>query len=246
MTLLDHFAELRKRLFVIFIGWIVGAGIAYVIRFELLEWLRKPLPADMTLTFFSVLEPFTVSMSISAFFGVVISSPLIIGQLWGFVAPGLYRTERKYAIPFIFFAVVAFLSGVAFAYFVVMPFTIPILLGFLGSQAVGMLSVGQYISNMLLLMGMFGIMFEMPVMGFLFGKLNVVSAEFLTKNRRWAIVIGLVLAAVITPTGDPFNMSLVAVPLLGLYELTIVVVRFAGRQSTVEHAREDQELTNRY
>src|SRR5690625_5057909 len=106
MTLLDHFSELRKRLLIVFVGWIVGAGISYTIRFALLEWLRRPLPDEVTLTFFSVLEPFTVSMSISAFFGIVVASPLIITQLWGFVAPGLYKTERRYAIPFIFFAVV--------------------------------------------------------------------------------------------------------------------------------------------
>lgn len=246
MTLLDHFSELRKRLFVVFIGWVVGAAVAYTIRFYLLDWIRAPLPDEVTLTFFSVLEPFSVSMAISAFFGLVIISPLIIGQLWGFVAPGLYRTERRYAVPFIFFAALAFVSGVAFAYFVVMPFTIPILLGFLGTQAVGMLSIGQYVSNMLVLMGIFGLMFEMPVLGYLFAKLGLISAQFLTQHRRWAIVIGLILAAIITPTGDPFNMGLVAVPLLGLYELTIWVARFAGRQSTVEHAREDPELTNRY
>lgn len=244
MTLLDHFSELRKRLLIVFVGWIVGAGISYTIRFALLEWLRRPLPDEVTLTFFSVLEPFTVSMSISAFFGIVVASPLIITQLWGFVAPGLYKTERRYAIPFIFFAVVAFLSGVAFAYFVVMPFTIPILLGFLGTQAIGMLSIGQYVSNMLVLMGLFGLMFEMPVLGYLFARLGIVSAEFLTHHRRWAIVIGLILAAVITPTGDPFNMGLVAIPLLGLYEMTIWVARIAGRQSTVGHGREDHELTN--
>lgn len=244
MTFIEHFAELRTRLLIAFSAWIVGAGVAFVFRFEVLSWLREPLPANTTLSYFSVLEPFTVSMQIASFFGLVLASPVLLGQIWGFVAPGLYRQERRYAVPFIFFAVLAFGVGVAFAYYGVLPFTIPILLSFLGDEAVGLLSIGRYISTLLMLMGVFGLMFEMPVLGFLLARIGLLRAKPLAQNRRWAIVIGLSAAAIITPTGDPFNLALVAVPLLFLYELTIHVVRFS--QHKMGHATEDPEPSGTY
>ncbi|MFO7545360.1 MAG: twin-arginine translocase subunit TatC [Trueperaceae bacterium] len=244
MTLIEHFEELRTRLFIALGAWIVAAGVAFVFRFRILEWMREPLPPSMTLNFFAVLEPFTVSMQISSFFGLVLAAPVLIGQIWGFVAPGLYREERRYAVPFVFFAALAFAAGVAFAYYVVLPITIPILLGFLGGEAQGLLSIGRYISTILMLMGVFGLMFEMPVLGFLFARIGLIRAEPLVRNRRWAIVIGLTAAAVLTPTGDPFNLALVAIPLIVLFELTILVVRVSQRR--MDHAREDPEPTGTY
>ncbi len=244
MTLIEHFEELRKRLFITLAAWVVASGVAFTFRFQILEWLRAPLPESMVLSFFAVLEPFTVSMQVAGFFGLVLASPIILGQVWGFVAPGLYKEERRYAVPFILFAALAFAAGVAFSYYVVLPFTIPVLLSFLGSEAQGLLSIGRYISTVLMLMGVFGVMFEMPVLGFLFARIGLLRAGPLVRNRRWAIVIGLVGAAVLTPTGDPFNLALVAVPLLVLYEVTIVVVRLSQqRGSRVSHAREDPEPT---
>lgn len=244
MTLIEHFEELRKRLFIAFCAWLVGSGVAFVFRFNVLDWLKEPLPPSMTLNFFSVLEPFTVSMQIAAFFGLVLAAPVIVGQVWGFLAPGLYREERRYAVPFILFSVIAFAAGVGFAYYVVLPFTIPILLGFLGGEAQGLLSIGRYISTVLMLMGMFGLMFEMPVLGYLLARIGLLRAEPLVSNRRWAIVGGLAAAAIITPTGDPFNLALVGVPLIVLFELTIIVVRISQRN--IKDVAEDPQPTRTY
>ena len=237
MTLIDHFAELRNRLFISLGAWVVAAGAAFVVRFRLLEWLRAPLPESMTLNYFSILEPFVVSMQIASFFGLVLAAPVIVSQIWAFIAPGLYPEERRYAVPFILFTALAFALGVVFAYYVVLPFTLPILLGFLGSEAQGLLSIGRYISALLLLMGVFGIMFEMPVVGYLLARIGILRANMMTRHRRWAIVGGLILAAVITPTADPFNFALVAGPLVVLYELTILVVRISQRKE--RHGSED-------
>lgn len=239
MTLIDHFAELRNRLFISLGAWVVAAGAAFVVRFRLLEWLRAPLPESMTLNYFSILEPFVVSMQIASFFGLVLAAPVIVSQVWAFIAPGLYKEERRYAVPFILFTALAFALGVTFAYYVVLPFTLPILLGFLGSEAQGLLSIGRYISALLLLMGVFGIMFEMPVLGYLLARIGILRHEPMARHRRWAIVAGLVLAAVITPTADPFNFALVAGPLVILYELTIFVVRISQRKE--RHGHEDPE-----
>ncbi len=239
MTLIDHFAELRTRLFISLGAWVVAAGIAFAVRFELLNWLKAPLPDSMTLNYFSILEPFVASMQIASFFGLVLAAPVIVSQIWGFLAPGLYPEERRYAIPFILFTALAFAGGVAFAYWVVLPFTIPILLSFLGGEAQGLLSIGRYISALLLLMGVFGLMFEMPVLGYLLARIGILRARLMTQYRRWAIVGGMVLAAVITPTADPFNFALVAGPLVVLYELTILVVRLSQRKE--RHGSEDPE-----
>lgn len=239
MTLIEHFEELRTRLLVAFGAWVAGSGVAFAFRFHALDWLRAPLPSDTTLSYFGVLEPFTVSMQIASFFGLVVAAPVILGQVWGFIAPGLYPQERRYAVPFITFAALAFSCGVVFAYYVVLPVTIPILLGFLGDAARGLLSIGRYISTILMLMGVFGLMFEMPVLGYLLARIGVLRSAPLARNRRYAIVIGLVFAAVATPTGDPFNLALVAVPLIALYELTIWVVRVSQRR--MGYGREDPQ-----
>jgi len=239
MTLIDHFAELRTRLFISLGAWVVAAGVAFAVRFQLLDWLKAPLPDAMTLNYFSILEPFVASMQIASFFGLVLAAPVIVSQIWAFLAPGLYPEERRYAVPFILFTALAFAAGVAFAYWVVLPLTIPILLSFLGGEAQGLLSIGRYISALLLLMGVFGLMFEMPVLGYLLARIGILRARVMTQYRRWSIVGGLVLAAVITPTADPFNFALVAVPLVVLYELTIVIVRLSQRKE--RHGSEDPE-----
>ncbi len=231
MTLIDHFAELRTRLFIALGAWVVGAGAAFYFRLPLLAWLRAPLPENITLTAFSILEPFTVSMQVSAFFGLALASPIIMSQIWGFIAPGLYPEERRWAVPFVLFTVLAFALGIVFAYYVVLPLALPIIVGFLAGEVTVLPGIGDYISKILLYMAVFGIIFEMPIVGFLLARLGIVQATMLRQYRRYAIVIGCIVAAVITPTADPFNFALVAVPLVILYEISIVVVRVSQRRA---------------
>lgn len=229
MTLIDHLAELRTRLFIAIGAWLLAAGVMFGFRFELLDWLKQPLPAGLTLHTFHVMEPLTVSISISAFFGVVLAAPVIGGQLWGFVAPGLYPTERRWAVPFILLTALAFTLGVLFARYVALPFSLPIITGFLGDEATMLLSTASYIGTLLTFMGVFGLVFEMPVLAFLLAKLNVVHWSVLAKFRRHSIVAATILAALITPTVDPINLALVALPLIVLYEVSIWVMRAAQR-----------------
>lgn len=238
MTLIDHLEELRKRIFIALIAWIIGAVIAFFFRFTLLNWLKAPLPPGLTLNAFRLVEQFSVSMQIAGFAGLVLASPIIIGQVWGFIAPGLYKEERRWAVPFILFTVLAFCAGVLFSYYVILPPSVRILVSFLGNEVNTVLTIGNYIGTLLTLMAVMGFIFEMPVLGFLLGRLGLLVASMLSKYRRYAIVIGVTLAAIITPTGDPFSLSLVAIPLLLLYELTIVVVRLSQRRVPVseEHA----------
>jgi sec-independent protein translocase protein TatC len=230
MTIFDHLDELRTRLFIALGAWIIASGVMFGFRFQVLAWLQAPLPEGMRLTFFSLLEPFATSMQIAAFFGLVLAGPVIVGQVWGFIAPGLYPEERRYAIPFISLTVLAFAAGVVFAYYLVLPITIPVLLAFLGEAAQGFLSIGRYIGNVLTLMAVFGVMFELPVLAFLLARLGILRAAPLRRTRRYALVGLLIGAAALSPTGDPFNFALVAIPLVLLYELSIFVVAAAERR----------------
>lgn len=241
MTLIEHFEELRTRLFIALGAWVVAAGLGFYFRFELLEWLKEPLPSYLTLNAFGLLEPFIVSMQIAAFAGVVLAAPVIFGQVWGFIAPGLYPEERRWSVPFVLFTVVAFSSGVIFARYVVLPFSLPIILGFLGNEANVLLSIGDYISKLIMYMAVFGLIFEMPVLGFLFARLGFIYAQTLRQYRRHAMIGGAVAAAAITPTADPFNFALVALPLVVLYEVSILVVQLSQRK--VEDGRTNSELT---
>ncbi len=241
MTLIEHFEELRTRLFIVLGAWVVAAGVAFSFRGQVLEWLKEPLPSNLTLNAFGLLEPFVVSMQIASFFGLVLAAPIILGQIWGFVAPGLYPEERRWAVPFIFLSVLAFTAGVLFGRYVVLPFSIPIILGFLGQEISVLPSIGDYIAKLLTIMAVFGLLFEMPVLGFLLARIGLIRAAVLVQYRRYAIIIGLVLAALITPTADPFNFALVAVPLVVLYEITILVVRISQRK--VPYERENPEFT---
>ncbi|MCA9838238.1 MAG: twin-arginine translocase subunit TatC [Trueperaceae bacterium] len=239
MTLIDHLSELRNRLFIAILAWVIGASVAFYFQSDLLAWLKEPLPDSFGSLFATqLLEPFLVSMQIAAFFGLVLSSPIIFGQIWGFISPGLYKEERRWAVPFVLFTFLAFAGGVLFAYYVVLPLALPIIMGFLSGEVILMPRIGDYISKILLYMAVFGILFEMPVVGFLFARLGLIYSKVLTKFRRYSIVVGLVLAAVLTPTADPFNFALVAIPLVILYEITIIVVRLAQRRvpTNEEHA----------
>lgn len=230
MTLFDHLDELRNRLFIALAAWVVAAGVMFAFRFDVLRWLQNPLPEGMTLTYFSLLEPFTASMQIASFFGLVLASPIVIAQVWSFIAPGLYVEERRFGVPFILLTALAFSGGVAFSYYLVLPVTIPVLLAFLGDEAQGFLSIGRYIGNVLMLMAVFGLMFELPVLGFLLARLGVVRAALLRRSRKVTLVVLLVAAAGLSPTGDPFNFALVALPLIVLYELSIFVVAASERR----------------
>jgi sec-independent protein translocase protein TatC len=239
MTLFDHLDELRKRVFIAVAAWLVASGVMFMFRFEVIEWLKRPLPPNMTLSYFSLLEPFITSMQVASFFGLVVAAPVVVAQVWGFLAPGLYPEERRYAVPFILLAALAFALGVAFSYYVVLPLTIPVLLSFLGEAAMGLLSIGRYIGTLIMLMGVFGLMFELPVLAFLLARIGVIRAPLLVSTRRYAIVVLLVLAAAMSPSGDPFNFALVAIPLLVLYEFSIIVVKLAQRRDPTPAAEPD-------
>lgn len=230
----EHLEELRARLIKALLAWGLGMAVAYNYRTPLLELLKRPLEqAELThglsvdLIVLTITEPFTTALQIAAFGGLVLALPVVAYQVWAFVAPGLYPSERKLAVPFLVGAGFSFAVGVAFAYQVLLPFAVPFLVGFLGDVVTPQISIGGYISQIVMYLALMGILFEIPVLSYLLAKLGLVTGKFLAQNRKYALVIIVALAALITPTADPFNLALLSVPLLLLYELGIWIARLA-------------------
>ena len=183
---------------------------------------------DKGLHFTGVFEKFGAHVKVSFLAGVILTSPLWLYQLWKFIAPGLYSKERKLAVGFIGSGVVLFTAGSAFAYFVVFPFAFKFLLTFGGTTDKPIITITEYLDFVFKFFLAFGVTFEMPVVLTFLGMMGVIDSKFLTKNRRWAILLLAILAAIITPP-DAISMMSLFVPLLMLYEVSVILVRIFGK-----------------
>ena len=240
--LIDHLEELRWRIIWAVVAWIAGSAVTFNFLPIVSEILKRPLEVyangrDFELVQLRIAEGFTTSFVISAAGGLVLAMPFILYQLWAFIAPGLTRRERGYAIPFIFGSLLAFAAGLSFAYFVALPFALPFLLAFFPGVKVT-LQLADYIGDILTPLVMFGVLFQLPVLMFLLAKISIISAKFYAVQRRIAVFGIVVLAAVVTPTGDPVNLAILAVPLILLYEGGILLAKLAELQNARAARRE--------
>lgn len=241
--LMEHLEELRNRLIWAIVSWAVMTVVAFTFRVQILEALRRPLDAynagaslKAELIVLNITEPFLTAFKVAAFGGLALALPFIVYQIWAFIAPGLYPHERRLAVPFILGAGFSFALGAVFAYFVLLPFAVPFLLGFLGDVVTPQISIGMYMGQIVTFLALMGILFEMPVVSFLLAKLGMLTSRFLINNWRIAVVLLITLAAIITPTVDVVNLSLVSIPLMVLYGVSILLVKWAerGRPKDVE------------
>lgn len=223
MTILEHLDELRGRLIVMIAAVGAGACLAFWKVRAIVSYLVMP-PVDR-LVFFSPTEAFTAYCKVAIFAGIVIASPVILFQFWAFASAGLRERERRTVLFFLPFSVALFLAGAAFAFFVVIPWALTFLIEFAGPDLVPMLSVSKYLSFVIMLVLIFGVVFELPVAVVLLTKLGVVTPQALAKNRKYAVLAIVVAAAVLTPTPDAFTQVLMAVPMYALYELSIWMSR---------------------
>jgi len=235
---LSHLEELRKRLVVCAIG--VGAGfvIAYIFAERLFQLLVAPLKAVMPegdqLIFTNLPEMFFAYIKVAFIAGIMAASPLIFYQLWMFIAPGLYRKEKKMAIPFVVSSTILFVGGALFGYFVVFPFGFKFFIGFSNDYVKALPSVKQYFSFSMKLLFAFGAVFELPVIIFFLSKMGIVTPQFLRQKRKYAILLTFALAAILTPP-DVITQCMMAGPLIVLYEIGILVSRIAQKK------KEDKE-----
>jgi len=226
LTLTEHLDELRKRIFASLIALTVGVVVAIVFNAWLFDLLLRPLPKGMQqITTFSPAEPFMVSFKVWMITGIIMASPYLIYQFWAFVGPAFTASERRYFVPIVASCTVLFLGGIVFAYLLVLPRGLDFLLNFNNAYFNVQNRASDYFTFVAFFLLAFGLTFEMPVVLVLLAKVGVVDDRFLRKNRRYAILVEAVLAAVLTPSQDAFSMLALFLPLVVLYEVSIVLAK---------------------
>ena len=232
MSFLEHLEELRRRI----IWSIVWVGVGFCLcwwKAELIYgYMQRPimialkahkLPTD--LVYLNPTEPFNMYLKVGLLAGIFVASPLVLYQVWAFIAPGLYRHEKKYVMPFMFSTVGLFLAGGLFAYSVVYPAALDFLIGY-GEQFKPMITIGEYTDLFLTIIIGMGIIFELPILVFFLSLMGIVNAGWMWRTLRYSILVIFIIAAIITPTTDIMNMCIFAAPMVALYVLSIGIAWF--------------------
>lgn len=233
-TLVDHLSELRDRL--VKSAWAIAitTAICFIMSEHIFNIVRHPIQAYLPeggLVFTNPMDKFMAHMKLSMVAGVIMACPAWIYQAWMFIAPGLYAHEKKYSLTFVFSGIALFLTGVSFAYFLVLPSAFQFLFSFGGSVDKPLITISEYMSFFATMTLVFGASFELPLILVALGVLGLVSSATLREKRRYAIVALATIAAVITPP-DVLSMMMLLVPLAALYEISILVVRVVERKRT--------------
>jgi len=235
MTFLGHLSELRIRLLKSLIVLAICVGVCCIppVTKGIIDFLKAPAPEDsFTPIYTEMLGGVSIYFKVALISGIVLALPFLVYQLIMFVSPALTRREKRYvyiALPWI---TLMFAAGFAFGYYIAMPPAIKFLLTFMSDQATPMPTINDYLSLAIRFIVAIGLAFETPVLITFLARLGVVRPEWLSRHRKWAIVAAFILAAIITPTFDPINQSIVACPIIILYEMSIVLARIAYRKRT--------------
>jgi sec-independent protein translocase protein TatC len=244
MDFLDHLEELRWRLIKALLS-ILGMGIiTFTFSDRILEWLLLPtrnLPVPITLQVLKIQGLFMLKFSIAIWGGVILAIPFVVYQIWAFVAPALYQEERRWGSGLIIGVTLAFIVGVGFAYYVLIPYAIAFLAGVGIADIARNISIEFYIKFVLQLLLATGLIFQMPVASFLLSKMGILTPQFLTRHWRLAVVVIAIVAAIITPP-DPVSMIIMAVPLLLLYAVSIIISAVAQPRQGRRGKREQSAL----
>lgn len=248
MSFFDHLTELRKRLIYAVIAIGIGLCVGLYFAQESYEFLARPMfkalrdnKVEEKLVFTSPLGPIHLFITVGLYLGIVLALPYVLYQLWLFIAPGLYRHERRAVATFISASVVLFLAGMAFAYWVLLPMTLSFLLGFsMQGPFRPLISMNDYFDMSLVILLGLGIVFQLPILIFFLSLFGIVTPRFLWNNFRYAVLIIAIIAAVVTPTTDALTMTIFMAPMILLYLLGIgvsaLVVRHKRRSEAIARA----------
>lgn len=223
MTLIEHLEELRRRIIICLIAFIFTSIISYFTSSYIFILLSHPLKEK--LVFLGPFDAFFVYLKITLLFGFILALPVIFYQIWVFISPGLTSKERRYALPFVITATLLFCLGAGFGFFT-FPLGLKFFLKFAGDVLKPMLTVDKYISFVLSIILAFGILFEFPLVVVFLTKIGVASSSVLKRNRKYALLGIVALAAIITPTQDIFTLIFISLPLILFYEIGIFLTKF--------------------
>lgn len=230
----DHLEELRDRLFRCLWVFLVTSCAGYLARHPILAFLKAPLfsvlPADKQHLYFTgMFESFFNHLTVSMIVGFFLGSPYFFYQVWGFIAPGLHGHERRYMIPFVIAATIFFFAGAAFAYYLVLPIGFKFFIEFGQPDDIALITVSEYFKILFRLLLLFGLSFELPVVLVLLAYFGLVSAKMLSQQRKTAIIVIAIFAALFAPP-DVFSMLLMMTPLYVFFETAIVVIRLIEKK----------------
>ena len=233
MPLLEHLEELRRRLLRSLLALAIGVAACLHWAPEMLKFLAQPiyrfLPPGSKLAVLGVTDPFLLYFKTALLAGLFLAFPALLWQAWQFVAPGLYPKERHWIGPFVFLGWLFFLGGGAFAYYVAFPFAVQFLIE-MGAEFELVITAERYYGFLLTVVLGLGLMFELPLALTLAARVGLVTARFLLRNFRWAVLVIFLVAAIITPTADIVNLCIFAVPTIGLYLLGVAGAALMGKK----------------
>jgi sec-independent protein translocase protein TatC len=242
MSLTEHLIDLRNSITHSLIAIGIGFGVCYYFKDFIFNIVTRPLtqalPKNSYLIYTGLTEAFFTYMKVAFFASLIITSPYVLYQIWKFIAPGLLPQEKKYVVPFVISSSFLFISGVLFGYFVALPPAFEFFVSFNNQYLQAMLSFKDYLSLFVTFLLGFGISFELPIFIFFLTKLGIVNAAMLSKQRRYAILIIFIVAAILTPSPDALSQVLMAIPLMFLYEVSIFVSRFARKEKVKSENQE--------
>lgn len=233
LSFIDHLEELRKRI----LYTIACVGVFSVIGFFFSKRALNIIIAQAQIEsayFFSPMEAFVSQIKVAIFLGIFVSFPFILYQTWAFIGPGLTKKERRVSISYIGLGIVFFLIGNSFGYFILIPFGLRFLLSFGTEYLQPLMNISRYLSFIFWCLLGSGFLFQLPLLLFFLIKLGVIEIDTVTRHRAEAIIAILILCAIITPTGDFFTLLLISVPLLLLFELSILAARISQRSKTTK------------
>jgi sec-independent protein translocase protein TatC len=238
MPILEHLEELRIRIIKVIVALVLASIACYFFSDTLFRWVRWPLDMatppnqKINLNYLRIGESFTVRIKLALLAGIFLTIPVTVYQIWKFIMPGLYQHERQAVAPLVFWSSLLFLTGAALCYFWVMPITIRFLLEIAPADVAPVLTINEYLNFVMWTTIAFGAVFQLPLVALFFGKLGVINWRMLARGRRYAIVIIAFVAAVVTPSVDAITMIMLGLPLYGLYEVSIWLLRFRQKQTS--------------
>jgi len=233
LPFIAHLKELRDRLVVCIVGVGIAFVVTYIFKERLFSFLMRPfveiMPPQSAFIFTGVTEAFITYFKISIVAALFLASPVILYEIWMFVAPGLYETEKRYVVPFILFGSVFFAVGGLFCYYVVMPYIYHFFVSYAGPTIIPMPSLKDYMNLTLKMIIAFGLIFQMPLVAYYLSKAGIIRYRTLAKKRRYAILAIVIVSAVITPP-EVTSQLLMALPMYGLFEICILIARAFGKK----------------
>lgn len=231
MPFLDHLEEFRWTL----LKSIIAVVVCMIGSWFLSDMFYKTITrlankAELPLIYTKIMEPIIIKLEMALFMGMVIALPFVFYFVWSFISPGLYANEKKAILPLVYGATFCFFIGASIAYFVIIPFMLSFIKSFMTPDVEPLITIGNFIGNLLKFTVLFGVLFELPLVSFVLAKIGILKHTWMSKYRKYAIIVIFIIGAFLTPP-DPLSQIMMALPLILLYEISILIARFAGRKT---------------